>query len=54
MIYYFFQDLSDRHSRERLQLVVPLFLTSKILKEVHEGVGHLSVHKTVDMLQNQF
>eukprot|EP00112_Aurelia_sp_Birch-Aquarium-sp1_P026606 Seg9547.2 transcript_id=Seg9547.2/GoldUCD/mRNA.D3Y31 product="Retrovirus-related Pol polyprotein from transposon 412" pseudo=true protein_id=Seg9547.2/GoldUCD/D3Y31 len=39
---------------ERLQVVVPPFLTSKILKEVHEGIGHLGVHKTFDMLQKRF
>ena len=39
---------------ERLQLVVPSFLTSKILKEVHEGISHLGVHKTFDMLQKRF
>ncbi len=44
----------DNTGVEKIQIVIPQFLTSKILKEVHESIGHFGVHKTFDMIQRRF
>ena len=44
----------DATGIERLQIVVPRFLAKRVLKEIHESIGHFGVHKTFDMVQRHF
>ena len=37
-----------------MQIVVPRFLAKRVLKEIHESIGHFGVHKTFDMVQRHF
>ena len=39
---------------ERLQILLPQFLTKRVLKEIHETISHFGVHKTFDMIQRRF
>ena len=49
-----FRRWTDPNSVKRLQVVVPKYISAKILQEVHAQIGHLGIHKSFEMLQRKF
>ena len=49
-----FRRWTDPNSVERLKVVVPKYISAKVLQEVHAQIGHLGIHKSFEMLQRKF
>ena len=49
-----FRRWTDSNNVERLQVVVPKYISAKVMQEVHAQIGHLGIHKTFEMLQRKF
>eukprot|EP00795_Rhopilema_esculentum_P003857 gene3857-15156_t len=44
----------DDTGDERLQIILPKFITPRFLEEAHEQVGHMGIAKTFDAIQRTF